>query len=78
MATKGFDIDKMLKGIKNDIEKDLKRHPEQVLNNHIGEPLDSPCPRCGESKLIILRGAKAKCSACSRIIKIDVDVNWSK
>lgn len=71
-----FDTKKFERDIKSAIEKDLRKHPEQVLNNHKGESLNSACPKCGSKTLKIISGGKAKCSSCNATINIDINVNW--
>lgn len=62
--------------LKKSIEKDLKKNPEKILDMHTGKPLSSPCPNCGESKLLIDKAGKAKCRACKHTVNINIDLNW--
>lgn len=71
-----FDVNILEHDIKKCIEKDIKKHPEQFLNNHRGKSLSTACPKCGKNNLKIISGGKAKCGSCNIITNIDIDINW--
>ena len=71
-----FDSKKFECDMKKAIEKDIKKNPNQILNNHIGESLNSPCPKCNSNTLKIIKGGKAKCNSCNAIISLDFDIKW--
>lgn len=48
---KGFDTDKLLREIKKDIEKDLKKNPVKVLESHVGNVIEGYCAKCGKPPL---------------------------
>ncbi len=48
---KGFDMDKLLREIKKDIEKDLKKNPVKVLESHVGNVIEGYCAKCGKPPL---------------------------
>lgn len=54
MASFKFDSKKFMreleKDIKKSIQQDLSRHPEKVLNDHVGECVDACCPHCDNPK----------------------------
>ena len=73
---KGFDTDKLLREIKKDIEKDLKKNPEKVLDSHVGDIIDGDCPKCGKTKIKILTKGQAKCTKCGCVSKVDLKVSY--
>lgn len=80
MATvkfKGFDPDKLLQAIKKDIEQDLKKNPQKVLNSHIGDVIDATCTQCGETTIKILPNGKAQCTKCGLVTKVDLNINYN-
>lgn len=74
---KGFDANDLIKGIKKDIEKDLKKNPGKVLNSHIGDRIEADCSKCGKTTIEILRNGKAKCTKCGMITKVDLIINYT-
>ena len=72
---KGFDTDKLLREIKKDIEKDLKKNPERILDSRVGDAIDGDCPKCGKTTIKILTKGQAKCTKCGRVSKVDLKVN---
>ena len=73
---KGFDTDKLLCEIKKDIEKDLKKNPEKVLDSHVGDIIDGDCPKCGKTTIKILTKGQAKCTKCGCVSKVDLKVSY--
>ena len=71
-----FDSKSFERDLKKSIIKDLKKHPEQILNNHIGKPIEGVCHECEGTDIVIISGGKAKCKSCGAIKKIDLDINW--
>lgn len=71
---KGFDVDALLGEIEKDVEKDLKKNPEKVLDFHIGEVVNGKCKKCGKTTIEILSKGKAKCTKCGTISKVDLDI----
>ena len=79
MATvkhKGFDMDKLLREIKKDIAKDLKKNPEKVLDYHVGDVVEGICSECGRTTIEILTNGNAKCTKCGRVTKVDLKINY--
>lgn len=74
---KGLDTDKLLREIKNDVEKDLKRNPEKVLNSHIGDVIEANCKKCGKTSIEILSRGRAKCTRCGLITKVDLNIEFT-
>lgn len=64
------------KDIKKSVEQDAKKHPERFLDDHIGKPLTEKCKKCGQPKLVIIKGGKARCTGCGYTGKVSVDVSW--
>lgn len=62
--------------IKGSIEKDAKKHPEKFLDNHVGDAIPEKCKRCGQSKMVIIKGGKAKCKECGYTGNISVNLSW--
>ena len=50
---KGFDSNKMLRQITKNFEKDLKKHPEMLLDSHIGDIVEGNCSKCGNTTIEI-------------------------
>ena len=73
---KGLDTEKLLREIKKDIEKDLKKNPEKVLDSHVGDMMDGDCPRCGKTTIEILTQGQAKCTKCGCVSKVDLRINY--
>ena len=73
---KDFNTDKLLREIKKDIEKDLKKHPEKVLDSHVGDVIVGDCSECGNTTIEILTNGKAKCTKCGRITKVNLKINY--
>ena len=73
---KGFDADNLLREIKKDIEKDLKKYPEKVLGAHVGDVIDGNCPRCGKTTIEILAKGQAKCTKCGHMSRVNLEVNY--
>ena len=73
---KGFDTDKLLREIKKDIRKDLEKHPEKVLDSHVGDVVEGECSSCGKTTIEILSKGKAKCTKCGRVAKVDLTINY--
>lgn len=72
---KGFDSNKMLRQITKNFEKDLKKHPEMLLDSHIGDIVEGNCSKCGNTTIEILTKGKAKCTKCGLITKVNVEIN---
>ena len=64
------------KSIKKSVEQDAKNHPEKFLADHIGDPIPEPCTNCGQLKMVIVKGGKAKCAVCGHVEKVSVDIFW--
>lgn len=62
--------------IKESIEKDAKNHPEKFLDDHVGDAIPEKCKRCGQPKMVIIKGGKAKCEECGYTEKISVNLSW--
>lgn len=73
---KGFDADKLLRQIQKDVEKDLKKNPEKVLNSHIGDIIDGNCSKCGKTTIEILSNGKARCTKCGLITKANLSIEY--
>lgn len=73
---KGFDTDKLLQNITQNVEKDLKKNPEKVLNSHIGDVIEGKCTKCGETTIEILSSGKARCTKCGLISKVELDIRY--
>lgn len=73
---KGFDADKLLHQIQKDVEKDLKRNPEKVLDSHIGDIIDGSCSKCGKTTIEILSNGKARCTKCGLRTKVDLSIEY--
>ena len=73
---KGFDMDKLLREIKKDIEKDLKKNPEKVLDSHVGDLIEGDCSKCGKTTIEILTQGRARCTKCGRVTKVDLKINY--
>lgn len=71
-----FDSKSFERDLKKAIIKDLKKHPEQVLKNHIGENIEATCSECGGTDIEIISGGKGKCKSCGSIKKVDLDISW--
>lgn len=64
------------KEIKKSVEQDAKKHPERFLDDHIGKPIPEKCKNCGQPKMVIIKGGKAKCTDCGYAGKVSVDLSW--
>ena len=73
---KGFDADKIIREIKKDVEKDLKKNPGKILNSHIGEVIDGNCSKCGKTTIEILADGNAKCTKCGLISEVDLNIKY--
>ena len=73
---KGFDTDKLLREIKKDIERDLKKNPERVLDSHAGDVIEGDCSKCGKTTIEILPKGQAKCTKCGRVSKVDLKIHY--
>ena len=73
---KGFDPDKILRAIKKDVEEDLKKHPEKVLDSHVGDVIEGDCSKCGKTTIEILTKGQAKCTKCGRVTKVNLQINY--
>ena len=71
---KGFDTDKLIKDITRDLEKDLKKHPEKLLDGHKGETVCGKCSICGNTEIEILPHGKARCKKCGLITKVNLNM----
>ena len=71
-----FDLKGLEKELKRSIEKDLQKHPEQVLDDRKGEKIEAMCPKCGCTDIRIIAGGKGKCTQCQGTMKINLDINW--
>lgn len=69
---KGFDTSKIMRQLKKDIEKDLNKHPEKLLNVHKGDLLEANCPKCGKTTIEILSAGKARCTSCGGTSKVNL------
>ena len=73
---KGFDTDKLLCEIKKDIEKDLKKNSEKVLDSRVGDVIEGDCSKCGKTTVEILTKGQAKCTKCGRVTKVNLQINY--
>lgn len=73
---KGLNTDKLLREIKRDIEKDLKRNPKKALGSHIGNAIEGTCAKCGKTTIKILPQGMAKCTRCGSISKVALDITY--
>ena len=64
------------KEIKKSVEQDAKKHPERFLDDHVGDQLSDKCMNCGQPKMVIIKGGKAKCTACGFATKVSLDLTW--
>ena len=71
-----FDSKSFERDLKKAITNDLRKHPEQVLKNHIGENIEATCSECGDTDIEIISGGKAKCNSCGSVKKVDLDIHW--
>ena len=80
MASFKFDSKKFMreleKDIKKSIQQDLSRHPEKVLNDHVGECVDACCPHCDNPQMEVLSGGFVRCSACGFTDRDKIELNW--
>ena len=76
----GFDSRKFMreleKDIKKSVESDLRKHPEKVLNDRVGERLSAECPSCGNAEMSVIRGGKACCPKCGHTVKVNFVPSW--
>lgn len=72
---KGFNTDKLLRDIQADIERDLKKKPEKVLDSHIGDMVEGHCTKCGNTTIEILANGKARCTKCGLVTKVDLKLH---
>ena len=73
---KGLDSGKLLQAIKKDVEKDLKKHPEKVLEGHIGDIIEAYCDKCGKTTIEVLPKGKGRCTKCGQTLKIDLNITY--
>lgn len=71
-----FNPDEIVEDILKTVETTLKSHPEEVLDDHVGETVAAVCPACGNAEVVILRGGKARCPKCGHTDKVNLKVNW--
>ncbi len=76
MKVKGVDTDKLLREIKKDIEKELKKNPEKVLDSHVGDIVEADCSKCGKTTIEVSTRGRAKCTKCGRVTKVDLKINY--
>ena len=76
MKFKGFDANKIIREIKKDVEKDLKKNPEKVLDSHIGDVVEGNCSKCGKTTIEILKNGTAKCTRCGLLSKVDLNIKY--
>lgn len=74
---KGFNPDKLMREIKKDVERDLRKSPEKVLDSHVGETVESNCSKCGKTFIEILSHGKARCTKCGTITKVNLNVKFT-
>ena len=74
---KGFDTKKLLREIQKDFEKDLERHPDKVLDAHIGEVVEGTCSKCGETTIEILSKGQVKCTQCGLVTEVNIKINYT-
>lgn len=74
---KGFDTEKLLREIKKDVEKDLKKNPEKVLDSHVGNVIEGKCSKCGDTTIEILTKGKAKCTQCGLVTKVNLKIDYT-
>ncbi len=67
-----FDINKLKKQIMNEVE----RHPERLMEDHIGETVEASCPKCNNPKMKIIHNGKMRCPKCSAVVNINYKVEW--
>ena len=72
---KGVDTGKLLREIKKDVEKDLKKNPEKVLDSHVGDVVDAVCSKCGKTTIEVLTRGRAKCTKCGLVTKVDLKID---
>lgn len=75
-----FDSKKFMKELERDIKKsieaDLKRHPDKVLDDHVGDVISAECKSCGNNKMIVVRGGSVRCSKCGYTTKANLVPTW--
>ena len=80
MASFKFDSKKFMreleKDVKKSIQQDLSRHPEKVLNDHVGECVDVCCPHCDNPQMEVLSGGFVRCPACGFTDRAKIELNW--
>lgn len=64
------------KDIRSSVEEDAKKHPEKFLDDHIGDAISGKCKKCGQPRMVIIKGGKAKCEECGYTEKISVNLSW--
>lgn len=62
--------------VKKSIQQDLSRHPEKVLNDHVGECVDACCPHCDNPQMEVLSGGFVRCPACGFTDRAKIELNW--
>jgi len=74
---KGFDTNKLLREIKKDVERDLKKNTAMVLDSHIGDVIEANCTKCGKTTIEILAKGRARCTKCGLVTKVDLDIKYT-
>lgn len=64
------------KEIKKSVERDAQKHPAKLLDTLIGKPVSEKCKKCGQPKMVIIKGGKAKCTECGYTGKVSVELSW--
>lgn len=73
---KGFNSDRLLREIEKSVKDDFQKHPEKVLNSHVGRKIKSTCSKCGDSIIEILKNGKARCTQCGLLADVNLTITF--